>query len=70
MSQPLLLKERIAQQFSRAASVYDKAADVQYDIAQETLKLVSQPVKKMLDIGCGTGRISQQLLAHAEQVSG
>jgi malonyl-CoA O-methyltransferase len=65
-----MLKDRIAQQFSRAASAYDKVADVQYDIAQETLKLVNQPAKRMLDIGCGTGRISQQLLGYSEHVLG
>ncbi len=70
MSQSALFKERIAMQFSRAASAYDEVADVQYDIAQETLKLVSQTRKKMLDIGCGTGRISHQLLDYSEQVLG
>jgi malonyl-CoA O-methyltransferase len=70
MSQATVFKERIAQQFSRAAIAYDKAADVQYEIAQETLALISQRTKKMLDIGCGTGRISQQLLAYSEHVLG
>ena len=65
-----MIKDRIAQQFSRAASSYDEAADVQYDIAQATLALVEEPVKSMIDIGCGTGRISQQLLEHADHVLG
>lgn len=70
MSEASLMKERIAQQFSRAASAYDKVADVQYDIAQETLTLIDRPMKQMLDIGCGTGRISQQLLDYSEHVLG
>ena len=70
MSESVLLKERIAHQFSRAAIDYDKVADVQYDIAQETLRFISQPTKRMLDVGCGTGRVSQQLLTQAASVVG
>ncbi|TDF41344.1 methyltransferase domain-containing protein [Alteromonadaceae bacterium M269] len=70
MIQASPLKERIAERFSRAASFYDKVADVQYDIAQATLALIDKHSRKMLDIGCGTGRISQQLLSHADSVLG
>ena len=54
-------KTRIAQQFSRAASTYNSAADVQLDIAFDTMAYVPSQAENGLDIGCGTGRISQQL---------
>lgn len=54
-------KFRIAQQFSRAANTYNSAADVQLDIAFDAMTFVSSYYKSGLDIGCGTGRISQHL---------
>ncbi len=54
-------KQRIARQFSRAATTYDSAADVQLDIAFEAMNLLPKQANKVLDIGCGTGRISQTL---------
>jgi malonyl-CoA O-methyltransferase len=54
-------KTRIAQQFSRAANTYNSAADVQLDIAFDAMAFVPSRYKNGLDIGCGTGRISQQL---------
>jgi malonyl-CoA O-methyltransferase len=65
-------KTRIAQQFSRAANTYNSAADVQLDIALDALSFVpahySAHYKSGLDIGCGTGRISQQLAARGEKL--
>ncbi|MEP1445083.1 MAG: methyltransferase domain-containing protein [Paraglaciecola sp.] len=54
-------KMRIAQQFSRAANTYNSAADVQLDIAFDALTYLPSHYKNGLDIGCGTGRISQRL---------
>ena len=54
-------KIRIAQQFSRAANTYNSAADVQLDISFDAMVYVPPAYKNGLDIGCGTGRISQQL---------
>lgn len=54
-------KKRIAQQFSRAAITYNSAADVQLDIAFDALAYLPSHYKRGLDIGCGTGRISQRL---------
>jgi malonyl-CoA O-methyltransferase len=61
-------KTRIAQQFSRAANTYNSAADVQLDIAFDALTYVPTHYKRGLDIGCGTGRISQQLAARGEKL--
>jgi malonyl-CoA O-methyltransferase len=57
------LKARVARQFSRAASYYDDAAAVQLEIAEDALQLCLPGGRKVLDIGCGTGRISQRLLS-------
>nr|WP_240920015.1 methyltransferase domain-containing protein [Paraglaciecola sp. 20A4] len=70
------LKRRIASQFSRAAKRYDCAAQVQIDIARDALRLFKQQAyglkeggsaekssKYILDIGCGTGRVTRQLAA-------
>lgn len=54
-------KMRIARQFSRAANTYNSAAEVQLDIAFDALAYLPLHYQSGLDIGCGTGRISQQL---------
>lgn len=59
-------KTRIARQFSRAANTYNSAADVQLDIAFDAMAYVQPRYKSGLDIGCGTGRISQQLATRCD----
>lgn len=61
-------KTRIAQQFSRAASTYNSAADVQLDIAFDAMAYVATHYKSGLDLGCGTGRISQQLATKGDRL--
>ena len=61
-------KNRIAQQFSRAANTYNFAAEVQLDIAFDALTLVPMDYKRGVDIGCGTGRISHQLVNRCEKL--
>jgi malonyl-CoA O-methyltransferase len=61
-------KTRIAQQFSRAANTYNSAADVQLDIAFDAMAYVPSHYKNGLDIGCGTGRISQQLATRCDHL--
>lgn len=70
MSMLALQKSRIAKQFSRAASTYNSAADVQLDIAFDAMALVPNTSTLSLDIGCGTGRITQRLAAKTKHVIG
>jgi malonyl-CoA O-methyltransferase len=62
------LKARVARQFSRAASAYDSAAQVQLEIAEDALQLCESGGRNLLDIGCGTGRISRRLLASCPEI--
>lgn len=61
-------KSRIAQQFSRAASAYNSAADVKPDIAFDTMAYVALHYKNSLDIGCGLRRYSQQLATRCDNL--
>mgnify|MGYP002700450198 CR=1 FL=1 len=61
-------KIRIAQQFSRAANTYNSAADVQLDIAFDAMAFLPSHYKTGLDIGCGTGRISQKLSTRCDNL--
>jgi malonyl-CoA O-methyltransferase len=61
-------KERIAKQFSIAATHYDNLAKVQLDIALDAKAMLSMQSQCLLDIGCGTGRVTQQLSTHSKQV--
>ncbi|MFZ4580139.1 MAG: methyltransferase [Myxococcota bacterium] len=64
---PMDRPARIADSFSRAAEHYDSAAEVQrmaadrvVDVALRHLAGVPQP--RILEVGCGTGYVSQRLL--------
>ncbi|WP_088328638.1 methyltransferase domain-containing protein [Lacimicrobium sp. SS2-24] len=64
------LKQRIARQFSKAAEDYDHVAGIQRDIASHAMSLFSPAKKWVMDLGCGTGRISAQLAQQATRVIG
>ncbi|MBN7820679.1 methyltransferase domain-containing protein [Bowmanella yangjiangensis] len=64
------LKQRIARQFSQAAIRYDRLADVQWHIGVDAVNAMPDTQGLVLDIGCGTGRITQLLARRCEQVIG
>jgi malonyl-CoA O-methyltransferase len=61
-------KMRLAKQFSRAAIHYDSLAAVQGDIAKDAIALLPSQCHTLLDLGCGTGRITQKLAAQSDHV--
>ncbi|MFT5675611.1 MAG: malonyl-CoA O-methyltransferase [Paraglaciecola sp.] len=61
-------KDRVARQFSRAANTYDQAAEVQVDIAFDAMQLLQGHYANVLDIGCGTGRVSKQLATKCDEL--
>lgn len=62
-------KQRIRQRFSRAAGTYDAHAEVQKDLAARLFRELpedsgverSEGVRRILEIGCGTGRFTALL---------
>jgi malonyl-CoA O-methyltransferase len=55
-------KNRIAESFSRAATTYDGAAQLQREIGEQLWVMVPECTpKRVLDLGCGTGVYSQWL---------
>ncbi|GAB3035840.1 methyltransferase domain-containing protein [Bowmanella dokdonensis] len=70
LASDLAIKERIAEQFSKAAAGYDRLADVQLAIGEQALALHPSHPGWLLDIGCGTGRLTRRLRDKAAQVVG
>jgi malonyl-CoA O-methyltransferase len=69
-----LHKQQIAERFGQAASTYKLHAKPQYEAAQHLLNLIGSyygliPSGDILEIGCGTGFITQGLLQHFENRS-
>lgn len=59
----LVDKNDIAMAFGRAVQTYDQQADLQREVADHLIQQIVQNVHagKILDAGCGTGYVSQQL---------
>lgn len=58
-------KRDVGRSFSRAASSYDSVADVQRVMADALVELVASlptPPAALLEVGCGTGILSQRLI--------
>jgi len=55
-------KQAVALSFSRAASTYDAVADLQRHVASRLQTHLQEPIDgELLDLGCGTGAVTQQL---------
>jgi len=56
-------KRKLSRRFSRQAKTYDKYARVQKEMAEELLALCKTQPKHILEIGSGTGYLTQALAA-------
>lgn len=58
-------KRRVASSFSRAAASYDSVARLQRAVSEQLLNFLPAPVNRpdfrLLDLGCGTGFVTEQL---------
>lgn len=62
----LVDKQQARRAFAQAAEHYDEAAALQREVADrllERLELVKLSPRRILDLGCGTGRVTQGLLS-------
>lgn len=62
----LFNRRHVQQHFSQAAQNYNEAAVLQKQLADELderLSLINHPIKQALDLGCGTGFVTQKLVA-------
>ncbi len=63
-------KRDIAAAFGRAAASYDSAAELQRRVADQlAAQVVAEPLDRLLDIGCGTGRESARLAKRCNVVA-
>lgn len=65
MSGPVIDKRQARRAFSRAAATYDTAAVLQHEVADrmiERLDYVRLQPRRILDVGCGTGRAAEALV--------
>lgn len=62
-------KTKIKQSFGNASQTYDSVAQLQRDVGCELLNsfLLKNLTGKVVDLGCGTGFLTQALLPHCEK---
>lgn len=63
-------KTRIKQSFGSASQTYDRVADLQRNVGRDLLQnfLPENLTGKVIDLGCGTGFLTQALLPHCENL--
>lgn len=70
---PVIDHQRVARSFHRGAREYDQHAPVQQRVVQRLLerlsRLISSGPDQVLDIGCGTGQLLEQLSMQYPQAS-
>lgn len=54
-------KQLVQKRFSERASTYDQFASVQKTMADELMHRIAVPPKTILEIGCGTGHLTEKL---------
>lgn len=64
------LKKKVASNFGRSARQYDELAKIQKVIATRGCQFLSPRKGRLLDIGCGTGTITQHLCEFSDNVVG
>lgn len=57
----MLLKHQVRQSFNQAAQYYDNAAVLQNTVAMDLLMTLPATEKTIVDVGCGTGFLTDQL---------
>ena len=64
------IKQAVALSFSRAATTYDGVADLQRHVASRLQTHLQEPIDgALLDLGCGTGSVTQQLAIGREVIA-
>lgn len=61
----------IRSRFSAASSTYDRHSHVQEQVADRVIELMKKlrPVDRVLELGCGTGRLTQKVCSRFENAS-
>jgi len=62
LSKPSIFKQKVIDNFDAGAQFYDQYADIQKQIAIELADKINFEPKSVLEIGCGTGFLTNELI--------